>query len=162
SQLLLFDDPDGCDSTPCGWHQMWWGRPFGPYAQMLALGPHQSYGDYMAPVVSPTGRRIVYADAPGRLLIADLDPATGGAANTRELVSERVIPDAPTAVAWSPGGGRLVLMEGFRGKGLWIVRADGSGLRRLSCACHISVSDGYGVAWSPGARRIAFAGLVGG
>src|SRR5262249_11682424 len=111
---------------------------------------------------SPTGRRIVYADAPGRLLVADLDPSTGVSSNARELVSERVIPDAPTAVAWSPGGGRLVLMEGFRGKGLWIVRADGSGLRRLSCACHISVSDGYGVAWSPGARRIAFAGLVGG
>jgi hypothetical protein len=48
SQLLLYDSPDGCTRGPCGFYQVSSGRPSGPYAQMLALGRHESYGDYMA------------------------------------------------------------------------------------------------------------------
>jgi Tol biopolymer transport system component len=49
-------------------------------------------------------------------------------------------------------------MQGFGRKGLWIIGRDGTGLRRLPCACRIEVFAGVGVSWS--ARGIAFAGLV--
>jgi Tol biopolymer transport system component len=158
SQLLLYDNPDGCSEEPCGFYQVWYGRPFGPFGQMLGLGRNESYGDYMAPTVSPTGTQLVYATSDGTLIIAQLNAATGTASSARVLVSSTVLPDVPTSVAWSPGGRRLVLMEGFRHKGLWMVNHDGSGLRRLHCRCHIDVYGGYGVAWSD--AGIAFAGDV--
>jgi Tol biopolymer transport system component len=160
SQLWLYDNPDGCNEEPCGFYQMWSGRPGGPYAQMLGLGRHESYGDYMAPTVSPTGTQIVYATSDGTLMIAGLNAATGSQTAGRMLTPRARLPDAPTTVAWSPDGRRLLLMEGFHGKGLWVVDADGGGLHRLPCRCRISVEEGYGVTWSRGG--IAFAGLVGG
>ena len=44
-------------------------------------------------------------------------------------------------------------MEGFHGKGLWVVDADGGGLHRLACRCRISVEEGYGVTWSRAVSR---------
>jgi Tol biopolymer transport system component len=158
SQLLLYDNPDGCTEEPCGFYQVWYGRPLGPFGQMLGLGRHESYGDYMAPTVSQAGTQLVYAASDGTLIVAQLNAATGTASGARVLVSSTMLPDMPTSVAWSPGGRRLVLMEGFRHKGLWIVNRDGSGLRRLNCRCHIDVYGGYGVAWSD--AGIAFAGEV--
>ena len=159
SQVLLYDNPDGCTSAPCGFYQVWWGRPSGPYAQMLALGLDESYGDYMAPTVSPTGDRFVYTTRDAVLMIAQLDARTGAHSADRMLLSPRRLGAAPTSVAWSPGGGRLVMMEGFGHKGLWVINADGSGLRRIPCRCHIDVFTGHGVAWND--AGIAFSGSVG-
>ena len=120
SQLWLYDNPDGCNEEPCGFYQMWSGRPGGPYAQMFGLGRHESYGDYMAPTVSPTGTQIVYVTSHGTLMVAGLNAATGSQTAGRMLTARARLPDAPTAVAWSPDGRRLLLMEGFHGKGLWV------------------------------------------
>ena len=160
SQLLLYDNPDGCDAAPCGFHHVWYGQPLGPFSLMPGLGRNESYVDYMAPAVSPTGTQIVYATRAGSLILAQLVVSTGSASAPRVLVSGRTLPDTPTSVAWSPDGGRLVLMEGFRHKGLWIVNQDGSGLRRVACHCHIDVYDSVGVAWSD--AGIAFPGEVNG
>ena len=92
SQLLLYDNPDGCDQSPCGFYQVWSGRPGGPFAQMLGLGRHESYGDYLPPTVSPTGTQITYAAPDGTLMIAQLNAAIGTASGARVLVSARVCP----------------------------------------------------------------------
>ncbi len=63
-QLRYYDNADRCPQWPCGSYQLWWGRPRGPFAQMLGVSGH-AYGGYMAPAVSPAGRAIVYA-APDR------------------------------------------------------------------------------------------------
>jgi len=160
SQLWLYDNPDGCNEEPCGFYQVWSGRPSGPFAQMLGLGRGESDGDYLAPTVSPTGTQIVYAASDGTLMIAALNAATGSQTAGRVLTPRARLPDAPTAVAWSPDGTRLLLMEGFHRKGLWLVDANGGGLHRLACRCRISVEEGYGAAWSR--AGIAFAGLDGG
>jgi Tol biopolymer transport system component len=160
SQLWLYDFPYGCDNDPCGFYNVWSGRPLGPYAQLRSLGANESYGNYMAPTVSPTGGRLVYTSRGGAVMIADLDARAGTAANVRALATVRTLGNPPTSAAWSPDGGRVVLMQGFDpNRGLWVVNADGTGLYRIRCRCSVDVFGGWGVAWSAGG--IAFSGRDG-
>jgi Tol biopolymer transport system component len=102
---------------------------------------------------SPDGRRIVFtrdldvwlADADG----SDLRALTGGALSGRHA--------AYYEPAWAPDGARIV----FRSDdGLHVMRADGSGVRRITRATDELRQDTH-PQWSPGGRRIAFAGSRG-
>jgi TolB protein len=63
-------------------------------------------------------------------------------------------PDVQAPV-WSPGGGRIAfLSRRDRGKEVYVVSADGSGLRRLTGDARYPATP----AWSPNGRQIAFEG----
>jgi Tol biopolymer transport system component len=57
--------------------------------------------------------------------------------------------------AWSPDGRRLAFSSILRG-GIWVLNADGSGLRRLTRSPTIDLQP----AWSPDGTRLAFARAV--
>jgi Tol biopolymer transport system component len=72
-------------------------------------------------------------------------PGTGGA--PRQIANRGFSPD------WSPLGDRLVfLRQTGRNKALFVVNADGSGLRRL----HVTGDDLASPVWAPDGRTIAF------
>jgi TolB protein len=60
--------------------------------------------------------------------------------------------DAPLTPAWSPGGRLLAFAPGPPRKGIWTVRADGRGLRRVTAGR----GDAVFPSWSPGGERLAF------
>jgi Tol biopolymer transport system component len=108
--------------------------------------------DAREPSFSPDGSKIVYT---ANVLDASNHYTDKGAiwvistdgTHPRSLTPGLGDSDAP---AWSPNG-RLIAF--FGGDGLYVVRPDGSGLRRL--ATNI---DGWAFAWSPDGKRIAVAG----
>lgn len=107
---------------------------------------HDSYWG-PSPAWSPDGRRIAFpSDTQDRvdLMLMQRD-GTHLTTVARGLRSG-------SAGAWSPDGQRLAFArEG--GRGIYVVRPDGSGLRR--------VAPGWGrqVAWSPDGQRLAYLGL---
>jgi Tol biopolymer transport system component len=97
------------------------------------------------PTLSPDGSEIAYFDGHGdwgnSLRVINVDGS-----DVRELTG----PDYghTDALVWSPDGSRLAFsLES--GGGLFIVGADGSGLRQLA-------SDGSNPAWSPDGSRISY------
>jgi TolB protein len=62
-------------------------------------------------------------------------------------------PDEDTDPAWSPDGRRLAFVRADAQPAVYLVRADGSGLRRLTA--------GSSPAWSPDGQRIVFSRRVG-
>lgn len=61
--------------------------------------------------------------------------------------------------SWSPGGTRLVVVRPRRRlTSLWVVRADGSGLRRMVTP---GADNPQGPCWSPDGRQIAYTGFEG-
>ncbi len=116
------------------------------------------------PSPSPDGSRIVFA-------VSQLDPLTGDrqddlyivsrdGLNVRQLTNTPGIEDQP---AWSPDGSRIVFhatnKAGTRND-LWVVNADGTGLRNVTQGISAEMTDKREPSWSPDGTRIAFIGAV--
>lgn len=98
-----------------------------------------------AGATTPPGGEIVFEHG-GRLV-----------AVASEGAEDRVLPIAADASwpAWSPDGRRLAFASVRRG-GIFVVNADGGGLRRVTRSPTLDLQP----AWSPDGRRVAFARLV--
>jgi hypothetical protein len=100
---------------------------------------------------SPDGTRLAYtrADASGLFIAA----ASGGAAPSQVAIPAWV--GAPPAIGgevqWSPDGSLIAFGTGG---GVFVVRPDGTSLRRV-------MAGGYGMVWSPDSRLLAVAGPAG-
>jgi Tol biopolymer transport system component len=103
--------------------------------------------------LSPDHRQLAYA------------PYVYDGAKSRELwiaevnrSSKRLLHQASgwiLGIAWAPNGRTIALSVGTPDNGIWLVEADGSGLRRLTDL-------GFGLAWSPDSQDLAFMRLVNG
>jgi TolB protein len=95
---------------------------------------------------SPDGRRLVFSRE-GAVFVA---PATGGKAHR---VGRG--PGSATNPAWSPDG-KLIAYDyrkpGFSIRELYVMRADGSGIRQVTSLRQVSALP----AWSPDGKRLAF------
>jgi Tol biopolymer transport system component len=103
------------------------------------------------PIWSPDGSRIAYADYRYDLATDEIWTMNFDGTNQRRLVDVGKCGATQTAgctngLAWSPDGSQLAFHSA---SGIYIVRADGSGARRIS-------KDGVQPQWSPDGSRIAF------
>jgi TolB protein len=119
----------------------------------LAGGP-TSGGDpgfYGGNAWSPDGRKIAFTDRYGR--VAVINPDGSG---RRRLTRRASVPWG--GVSWSPDGRELA----FAGsRAIWVVRANGTGLRRLVSATaaglDVGSTGGLGLpVWSPDGRKLGF------
>ncbi len=96
---------------------------------------------------SPDHNRAAFVSRAGRLSIVDLTSDTP----TRPVVVDRGVGDAENVVLWSPDGSQVLFhsQESVDGApvvfGMWIVNADGSGLREISRGNVVAVDD----PWQP-------------
>ena len=96
------------------------------------------------PSWAPGGRRIVYRDAAGSVIVLSADD------------SKRVIATGGSPPAWSPNG-RLIAFTRCSALArtecsLWVVRPNGTGLRRLTDG----TMNERAPSWSPNGRRLVF------
>jgi len=104
------------------------------------------------PVWSPDGSRIAYADYRDDLARDEIWTMSSDGTDQRRLVDLSRCPGMPqgsgctNGLAWSPDGSQLAFHSTG---GIYIVRADGSGLHRIS-------KDGAQPSWSPDGSRLAF------
>ncbi len=107
---------------------------------------------------SPDGTELAYSgQGASGLFIADVSGR-----GARRPVRITVPPGAPAMqvaeVQWSPDGSLIALTSGGAASGVYVVRPDGTALRRITDA-----ADGwwYGIVWSPDSRLLAVAGPAG-
>jgi TolB protein len=116
-------------------------------------------GEDSRPAWSPDGRQIVFQryDESSQTFGLFVVPAAGGAAT--ELTSDPGHSDLQPA--WSPTGIRILFVsdrgdnpQGADQLDLWVMKADGSGVRRLTN----TPNDERDPAWSPDGSRIVYSG----
>jgi dipeptidyl aminopeptidase/acylaminoacyl peptidase len=104
------------------------------------------------PSVSPDGKRVAlsFSDDPMFAGSRDLWAGPVDGEGYKQLSSMGEV----SSTAWSPDGEHIAFTNGYAEVGVYVVRADGTELRR--------VAEGSDPAWSPDGKRIAFAGPEGG
>ncbi len=93
------------------------------------------------PSISPDGRWLLSATQDGRIAIRAFDRARFRAVGHRHRIRLTGLgPFGLPTVSWAPDSRQLVLAGTIRGKnGVWIMRRDGTHLRRVVCGCRIEV-----------------------
>ena len=102
---------------------------------------------YWDPAWSPTGREIAFADrgdVAGDLYVVEADGTAVRRLTNSSYASGNYGARLPT---WSPDGRRIAF--GYGSDGIAVVKADGTGLRRM-------IATGDQPAWSPSGRWIAY------
>ena len=149
------------------------------YFGMAVAGPQPKFrladprgpewmADPTPPMISPDGRWLLYQTRRGLVAVRPFDAASlraRGRPHPSGISRAGQFDGLPT-VSWSPDSRRLVVVGKLSGKkGVWIVRRDGTGLRRIVGGHRVSVANdvdsGQVPAWS---RRggIAFVGAASG
>ena len=103
------------------------------------------------PLWSPSGDTILLSTGSG------LSTVNADGSGLRPLTST----GSSTAAAWSPDGGQIAFADesptADASDGVFVVAADGSGIRRIGTAAHDSIAGERAPAWSPDGRLVAFA-----
>lgn len=111
----------------------------------------QSSGTSPAPDDTPAPGASGEPNGPTRIVPASVYVMNADGSDARTLANRPLAFDA--SPAWSPDGSRMAFESTLDGKrAIWVMQADGQGLRRLTEG---SGSD-FAPAWSPDSSRIAF------
>lgn len=127
SREYLNDCLDVC-SGPAGWFERWAAEPTWRFS--LIPSTQVNVTCVTPPRVSPDGRWLAFGDAKGRLVVQRTATPGGRLIGRPRRLGIRA--DGNKAFSWGPDSARLVI-AGSIGKrnGVWIVRHDGSKLRRI-------------------------------
>ncbi len=165
--LLLLLVPAGCDDAtaprdpePPAYDLVFTARSRGfdelhrvtPGGAATRLFPGATERNASFPAASPDGRRVAYYDERvDDLWVAHLPSGAHGNLSRTEA-------DLDYMPTWSPDGSRIAFASLGTGElGLYVVNADGTGLRRLTADPEPATHRDYAPAWSPNGERIAFA-----
>lgn len=106
-------------------------------------------GSYYSPTWSPSGQRIAVSGGPvGSDLDQDLYVMDADGTDRRRLTGQAE-PCCAEDPSWSPDGRSIVFISAASGDSIWLINADGRGLRQL-------VLSGYQPSWFPDGKRIVF------
>lgn len=121
----------------------------GTHRQLLARGVQLYRPAFFRPSFSwaPNGRRIVFVSHTGLSTVT-----TRGKPFVRRIRFNPP-PQSTYEPTWSPDGSRIAFTVGGAGRGVTVMRTDGSNVG--------IVHDGYGPVWSPNSAWLAFQGGVG-
>jgi Tol biopolymer transport system component len=135
----------GLLACPCALHTI---NSDGSNDRVIDVGPGNSFGAD----VSPNGASLAFANDRGGSFAIYVAPVGGGVA--RPVTAGSVGGDFQPR--WSPDGRRILFLRdvGAGDNDLYVVNADGSGLRQLT---NTPSRLEAGAAWSPGGSEIVFA-----